>query len=290
MLRANLAHREMSLKFSKAKRAYCLDKRALRGLLPTLKNTFYPHYSFERANAHSGSCTDASATTGNAFFAKKATTETVKQKKGMRRGVMTDKQVENSVKWHHQFSIPSRTFTCRSLAKMYGLKHKAQLPANVFQFLTKSISANVMKIWQTLTKMKLSPVQGQVVVAIPEWRLATAVDLLCKNEHGHTVIVEIKTGYETYYHRHTSKPMNCLLPATINDCPANQHQLQLLMTREMYRHSSCDMGPLPSYIFHLRCAGIDIIPLQNWAICNRLRIFNALSQTATTRAASAGSR
>jgi len=82
----------------------------------------------------------------------------------------------------------------------------------------------------------LYPIDAQVGVGCyRRLRLGTGVDLVCRDERGGVWIVEIKTGYAENYHQYCS-----YLKAPFqewNDSPYHQHQIQLLLTTVLYRHT-----------------------------------------------------
>lgn len=260
-----------AVKFNKKFKAFSVENKLMRGLLPLLQSTFYPAYSYAKALL---------GPTPQSTTPSKPKQKTGKrQQKGMRRGIQTDRQLTETVRWHHAYNIPASAFVSSAAARTYANAHKASLPACAWKAMAQTgLCVCVQKIWQTMRCLRLTPIRTQMPVAIPDWKLATAVDLLCKSETGELRIVEVKTGYETYYHHHTGRPMQHL---GVADSPANQHQLQLFATVEMYKHLNCvkQSTYIQAEVWHLRADGIDLIPLQPWVAENKSKILQAMTQS-----------
>ena len=88
---------------------------------------------------------------------------------------------------------------------------------------------------QFFARHHLQPIDSQVPVGCySPLRLGTAVDVVCLDAAGRVWIVELKTGYKNNY-RHFCGPLQAPF-AAFDDCPYHQHQIQLLLTVELYRH------------------------------------------------------
>jgi hypothetical protein len=90
-------------------------------------------------------------------------------------------------------------------------------------------------VFAALKRMNLTPVMTQVPVhgASKALRIGTACDLLCLTPQNDIVLIEIKTGYSNINsmgNAHMGKPLQSL-----TNCPSNQHQLQLAVTKELFR-------------------------------------------------------
>ena len=86
-----------------------------------------------------------------------------------------------------------------------------------------------------LSKFGWTPIDVQVPVWSTAHRLRTEVDLLCKDGRGNPVVCELKCGFEGYYHGVSSRMRYEL--ARFGDSPMVQHQAQLAVTVELFRHT-----------------------------------------------------
>ena len=259
MVNRDCSIRMSSVRFNKKVKAFAVERSLVQGLHSRLQQRFYPSYSFE------------AATQGEAGNPSSSGIRNLTQKRGLRRGVLTDNQMSKTVTWFNKYSIPVRVLCDRAALREYAVAHKQTLPACAYKQFTTGLSAPTIKIWQCLRMQQLRPVATQVPVGVKEWRLGTAVDIETHNERGEMVLIEIKTGYDTYYHKHTSTPLQHL-KGGINDSPANQHQLQLLVTCELYRQTKQLAAHVHGVVFRVHALGIDAIPLQSWTIQQRKTI------------------
>ena len=81
-----------------------------------------------------------------------------------------------------------------------------------------------------------TPVRAQVAVGCQTLRLGTMVDVVCLDDKGETVLVELKCGFDDYYDVETPGFMNYPfedLPLTFR----NRHYVQLLVTAWLYSHA-----------------------------------------------------
>ena len=85
-----------------------------------------------------------------------------------------------------------------------------------------------------LRRAGLTPLAAQVPVCDPSTRMATGVDLVCERR-GALYVMELKTGWNgrESYERAGRAMRGAAAP--FPDCPRNQHLLQLLVTRYLFR-------------------------------------------------------
>jgi hypothetical protein len=173
------------------------------GLLKRINKKFYPHYKYE-----------------NAIY-----------------------QTSNQQTRRHQHAISSSTRT--SIATQRGIAFERLLHTSIQYSITNQIhsidmcqlyppTSKLRSFWYKMNTLKLNPISYQVAVGDVHTRIATAVDILCQHEITYKYcIVEIKYGFQNYYHRHTNKPMS--YPFThLTDCVYHQHMLQLNFTHWLY--------------------------------------------------------
>lgn len=250
--------------FSRKFKAFTVNGMARRGVHPTIRKLFFPLYSYERA-------------TLGPFTASReqGSVKETRCKPGVRAGLLVDTELKRTVNLFVKYKIPIQAFSDHSKLVSYADKIKEQLTIKDHQLLKKKLSSAVSKIWQTCLKLNLSPEECQVGVGCASLKVATAVDLVCTDVHNRKVIIEIKTGFMHYYHRHTSTHMNVLTPKT-TDSPYHQHMLQLLLTYQLYRTTfpSSKMGG--AYVMRVDAVGVDILPLCDAVKSNAAKIFAAV--------------
>jgi hypothetical protein len=91
----------------------------------------------------------------------------------------------------------------------------------------------LIKIVNEIIAKKYQLLYSEYKVGDKDLRLGTGVDILCLDEHGGIILIEVKTGYESGYTGPASQRMK--EPFNMLDMsPWSQHQLQLLATRELF--------------------------------------------------------
>lgn len=202
------------------------------GLIPYLKQRYYPRYSYERATYGTG----ATGASRGSFFG------------GTRAGSALDRQLGQSIR--------------------YAVKHKLTVQQALARANTShALSVHAKQFWALMVQQGWQPVAAQLPVGCVARRIATAVDVVCRRVSDNAVVLlEIKRGFETYLHKHTNQAMVLHDRTRVTDSPANQHQLQLGGTRELY-NSTYGAAPASSaYVVRFHTGGVDVTPLQDWAL------------------------
>lgn len=86
-----------------------------------------------------------------------------------------------------------------------------------------------------LQESNLELIACQFPVADEMTKICTNIDVIVQQPDGVYLLLEIKTGYDTYkrrYANYMASPFELL-----NDCPLHQHHLQLLVTSLLFRRS-----------------------------------------------------
>lgn len=250
--------------FSRKFKAFSVGGVVRRGVHPVIHKVFCPEYSYEKAKL--GNFT-ASRERGS----KRET----KFRPSTSAGLLVDRELKRSVTLFTVHNLPLVAFKDFETQKTYAEKLRYQLTTKAHSLLKQKLAPAVYKIWQTCIKLKLTPSACQVNVGSTDLRLGSAVDLVCKDAQGRVVIVEIKTGFMKYLFLHTSKPMNVIQPP-INDSVFHQHQLQLLLTYQLYRTTFPDAKMGAAFIFRIDALGCDVFPLIAAIRSNACRIFKAV--------------
>lgn len=97
------------------------------------------------------------------------------------------------------------------------------------------------------------PVSAQLPVGCKELRLATKIDLVCKDMEGRIILVELKCGFDDYFDVHNQGFMSY----PFNELPTScRHKtvLQLLLTTYLFFHTEHRFSNFPflgSYTLHI---------------------------------------
>ena len=250
--------------FSRHFKAFKVSGVLRRGVHNVIKSVFCPNYSYKTATL--GPFT-ASRERGQ----KRET----KFKPGIHSGLLTDRELSRCVKLLVKYHIPVQAFISMNNQSKYADKLKDQLTIQDYKLMKKKLQPSVTKIFQTCTKLNLTPTATQVAVGSESMRCATSCDLIAENAHGGKVVIEIKTGFMGYAARHTNTNMSIITPA-VNDCCLNQFQLQLFLTYQLYRTTFPQNNVVACYVFRIDTLCVDVIPLQSWIKANATRICDAV--------------
>jgi hypothetical protein len=101
------------------------------------------------------------------------------------------------------------------------------------------------------------PIGCQVACGSLRSKIATAVDVVCvdmRNDE-RVVLVELKCGFERYLDRYGSH----MLPPFENmtDCPRNQFQVQLLITRKLFLNTYRSCKHVKCVVVRVTRSGVD---------------------------------
>lgn len=108
-------------------------------------------------------------------------------------------------------------------------------------------------IRQALTEAELVPIYAQLPVGDEALRVATMVDLVCRDMEGRIVLVELKCGFDDYFH----VPNQGHMLAPLQNVEAsfrNKAWLQLWLTTEFYHHTAHQFHQYTyasSYLLHV---------------------------------------
>ena len=219
--------------------------RVLKGLLPTLKSNFFPQYEF------------TSATLGPRT---KLTKGVKKLKGGTKTGKDFDKHIGQSICLMRKYQIPMESFwehkTYSAAMKRVKVKDKLTLKAI---YSSNRHKPYVRWFWTKLQDLKMQPVSTQIPVRHNTLRLGTFLDLVCRDLQGQYHVVELKTGYDSYYNKHT--PFRMKAPfQDLDDSPRHQHQLQLTASHLMYKQTFPSKPVGDPVLLRFHSDGIQVLP------------------------------
>jgi hypothetical protein len=262
--------RGCGFRFDKRKKVifHVPTKRWVRGVCDSNKAAFFPRYSFERATRHA-----EISHTFNTNNSMPLATGRTRGPAGVRgssigRGHLLDAQMGRTMGYFKRFRLPREYFYDAAARDAWT---KTAVPDAVRRYCA-NICGHAKACWQTFQRIGLVPVAHQLAVGCMRLRRGTMLDLVCKDEAGLFVPVELKSGFNSYYYKWTGHYMRAPFGAQ-TDCVFNQHQLQLLVSAELYRRSYWRSEPermgVP-LLMRFRTdpdgnVASDVHPLREWA-------------------------
>jgi hypothetical protein len=273
--RVVLSHpRGSGFRFDKRRKAifHVASKRVLPGLLNTNRKAFYPKYTFERATrdtvvSHTYNTTMSAPVNGDGEA--RSTT----RRGSLKRGTLLDTQMGRTMTFFKRYKLSHAFFFDADVRRAWTT---TDVPAHVRAYCNK-VAPFTRACWKTFFELGLFPVAWQVVVGCTRMKRGTLLDMVCKNTEGQYVVIEFKSGFNSYYYKWTGHYMRAPFGAQ-TDCAFNQHQIQLLMGTELYRRcywpgeslqSSNRLGtPLLMRFRTTDDDGVaaDVHPLRPWAL------------------------
>jgi hypothetical protein len=242
------------------------------GLLKLLERNFYPDY--DKRIATSGPSEARSTAAGDVATVRG----------GLRTGTWTDESIGKSVDLMRKYRFPMEAFWVN--ADYLKARHHPRLLATHLKELEKIYRAQVAvgqkkfkpyvrDFWITLTKLKLRVVGYQVEVRHATCPISTNADIIAIDDKGKYHVIELKTGYETYYYKHTVFPMKYPF-SDQNDSCYNQQQLQLAATHCMYKQHYPAHQIGDPVLLQFKAGGTQIHTLQAWAADRVNEMFGAI--------------
>ena len=117
-------------------------------------------------------------------------------------------------------------------------------------------------VLHALKERGLTPVACQVPAWHPEWPLWTTIDIVCIDKRGCVVLVEQKSGYESWYLKSSGQMLGCM--ADTPNSPMWQHQLQIMVAKELFRSTYPETAPkLITCVARLTSAGVHFYELED---------------------------
>jgi len=224
-LRTYFSHPK-DVEFSDATRCFRVNGKSVPGLLPSLKEVFWPEYEYTKPK-----------------FQKKEKGRGKKKEKGggLKRDVYGG-LVRGSIV-HNQLRLYANRASVEEFEDQYCAIH---------EYTEKAISA--LKIW------KLVPITGEYALfnQFP-LNVATAADMICMNEAGELVVIEWKTGMDNYFKR-GSNQMHGPMKGIYNNCPLNQAYVQLFFTKTLLE-SELSVKIKHAFVVQINSDGITRYPL-----------------------------
>lgn len=124
-----------------------------------------------------------------------------------------------------------------------------------------------------------SIVDVQLAVADESIRLNTCIDVVAMDDKM-LYLIELKTGYAGYKHRHTQYPMKIL---DIDDSPFNQHRVQAAVNEKLFRTTHSDLTDVQSEVWYVSPNDVECHIIPNNLISSEAMKALAQSKNETKR-------
>lgn len=260
--------------------AFRSGRRVLSGLCPLLRRVFYPQYSFATGEAATSVCIQGKRgrRVVPLFVLRRAvansklppTVLAPESTPGHLDGALARARAAGSL-------LDDELTTCVDLARKYSIPHwvfyrlragateswrsacvkclegcaKTRAMALKLVEVIEGLHEPVRALWLELERLKLTPIESQVVCGDLAWGCATKADFVCVDEKGGHVVCENKLGYPS---SHVGS--GCKMNAPLEDCddtPVNQWDLQALATKMMMTRTypRRNFAPRPM-VFHTK--------------------------------------
>jgi hypothetical protein len=251
---AAAAEDKRPLRFLGNQKCFKIGGTVLPGLLKLLQRRFYPHYSYTAAKHN------VDRSSGDTEY-KRRQEKKKKHKRaiGVDLGMALDKHITQTVDILRRHpEAPLCIFYDMASTKVAPLskEDKSTITATLVQ---------TRAFWKAMDSLRLRPLATQVPVMHSHkgFRYATAVDVVCMNKQGEHILVECKSGFTGYYTNCTRNMMSAPLDQ-LTDSLANQHQIQLSATKEMYQNTFPEHHIGDCLIIHIEGSKVSAYPLKPW--------------------------
>lgn len=211
------------------------------GLNVALQTAFYPHYSFKRADR-------------GPLHKPKGDVPKNMHKIPKRRGRFTDRIIYQMTKLLQEEDISLKDILSDTPTKNCDIRA-------LRKYCTDYVREQLVPY---LIENKLTPIESQAKVYNLECRVGTCIDLVCRTASRKFAIFEIKTGFDTYYERHTGRKMNTPFQ-DVNDSPRWQHQLYLHFAVQMFaKYREVEVDRTSCAVLRMCRDGLQCYPLFEW--------------------------
>jgi hypothetical protein len=238
------------LRFDAFQKCFFRGEQRIAGLLPQLKLRFFPHYSYTRA------VFNRQESDGTEYQQRKRSRLPSRGRQGFDMGIKLEKEVGACIDLLHAYPLaPMRCLWDPSFLL------QSSLPASAKDKLSRMMK-ETRAFWKEMHRRRLRPIEAQVPVDVPG--IATAVDVVCVDQMDRIVLIELKCGFKGYYFCCTDQRMKQPLHKRI-DSLANQHQIQLAATRELYRATFPERTLGECMVLRVEGSKVHCYPLKKWA-------------------------
>lgn len=239
-------------------RGFYTGQGTLRGVTTTIRSLFTPNYRASEARGPMVPMVPGPPEEAKASAAPQG------PRGGLRRGKQVDRQFTRVVRLLGQTGLDLAAFlkpgrmppsvTPNTAARVALQRMRGDHPQTKLHPFT-------FRVLEFLARKQLRPIDAQVMVGCYfPLRLGTAVDIVCLDARDRVWLLEIKTGYHRNYH-HSCGAMEPPFRA-FDDSPYHQHQLQMLLTLELYRHTFPQHNVAGAAVIRVSPSGTYVYPLR----------------------------
>lgn len=240
------------LRFDGFQKCFVRGQQRISGLLPLLAKRFYPNYSYTKAIFNRPQSDETE------YQQRQRKKQSRTRATGIDMGMLVDREIAKTVDILTRVQdLPMSAFFSPKSVK------EANMPTWA-KDMCKHMLIQTRAFWKEMDRLQIRPIQAQLPVGAEADRYATAVDVVCRNEVGEIIIIEVKCGFTGYYSCCTNKHMKAPLQRQ-TDSLANQHQIQLAATVELYKHAHPEEIINTCFILHIQENKVSCYPLKPWA-------------------------
>jgi hypothetical protein len=198
---------------------FTVNGEKAKGVHRTISALFYPAYTYKAANK---------GPRGKVA----PTVDTSDNLTGMGLGSAVDREAVSIVNLLVSLGIPLNTFL--SECRLRAPAHADQKSMDALVGWQVTMHDYTRRFLAHVNAQQWEPVGCQVPCGSVEAKVATAVDMVCssKRDGGRLVLIELKCGFERYIDRYSGHMCSPFQAST--DCPRNQFQVQLMITRALF--------------------------------------------------------
>jgi len=254
---------EAKVVFDEKRGGYTRDTTLFRGVIGLMQSHFYPTYVYAppatpvadpyaidvaSLTGRSTDYTGVGETKQVAVAAAAAAVAVV----GRDLGILIDQQVYNAVEAIH-----------RERTTIMGFLKKRQIAATGAY---RDLHSRTVHVLRALAVRKWLPLAAQLPVCHSKTRIATMVDLVCWDEaNKRYILLDVKSGFTRGYDTGKNK-MSAPFQKQM-DSQYNQHQLQLLATTLLFKHTfNLTSKQVCSGLLRVDDHCVHVHPQEQWAI------------------------
>lgn len=215
----------------------------LKGVNPTVRKLFFPHYRYENANfVTSGKKTSEQikeekghqAKRKNAYGKKDTSIRhkdpLKRKKKGATKGLRIERQCVQTADWYHYTNCSPQTFWTPKLRTSIAKTIRDDKQRETFNKVCRTAESAVEKFWGVMWKYSKIPIGAQVYCGSQDMGVGTRMDFKLQDALDPKIKYgfELKTG-QGYSDECTNTKMNYPFQF-LTDSPRNQHYLYSLVT------------------------------------------------------------
>lgn len=204
---------------------------------------------------------------------------TVQIKGSLSVGNKLDKDIKTTLKLQLKYKLPLQAFFDEETLE----KHLGSVALSTHVQQLKKIHAQrnpyIRKFWKMLFINDWVPVDTQVPLCHCTYNIGTLADVVVQTKKQKYMILEVKTGFDSYLKINCDKEMQFPFQL-LNDCPQNQHILQLLATEVLFQMTYPQRQLTAGYVLLFNNDGLTQyqIPKKLYEQQYQMHMFDQMSQ------------